>query len=208
MMRVMVVESDRHAAEGDVRLLQEAGHEVVRCHEGGMPAFPCNALCELDTCPLEGGLGVDVIVDHRAHPHPRPTAFEDGVACAMRQHVPLVISGTPALNPFAPWTTAIAGADDDIVTTCIAAATASLERLAEPARQEVRRRLAAHAEVAARADVTVRRNRTRLDVIISLPPDAPDLDEQLAVAVTGVVRRHNRFAPQIDVVVERSVPVS
>jgi hypothetical protein len=203
MMRVMVLESDRHAADEDIAALRETGHEVVRCHEDHMPAFPCNGLCDLDTCPLEGGEGIDLVLDHRTHPYPRPTSLEDGVSCAVRRHVPLVVSGASVLNPFESWTTAVKGAGDDIVATCAAAATAPLERLAEPARLEVRRRLAAEPDVAAASDVTVRRTRSRLNVTVSIPDVAPDIDDQLAVAVTGVVRRHDRFTPQIDVVIER-----
>jgi hypothetical protein len=202
MMRVMVIESDRRSADDAVRELREAGHEVVRCHEPGGQVFPCNALCDDETCPLEGGEGVDVVLDHRAHPYPRPTPLEDGVTCAIRQHVPLVVAGTPALNPFEPWTTAVAS-DGDVVATCVTAARAPLARLAEPARLEVWRRLAAHPSIAAASDVTVRRDRTRLTATISLPDDAPDIDEQLAVAVAGVIRRHDHFTSQLDVEVRR-----
>jgi hypothetical protein len=179
----------------------------VRCHEPDLPAFPCNALCDADACPLESGAGVDVVLDHRAHPHPRPTPLEDGVTCAVRQYVPLVVAGTSALNPFAPWTTAIAG-DTDVVAACVTAAGGPLDRLAEPARLEVWRRLAAHPAAAAASGVTVQRNRARLDVTVSVPSDAPGVDEQLAVAVAGVIRRHNRYTSQIDVAVKRVDPVS
>ena len=133
MMRVMVIESDRQSAEHEVRSLREAGHEVVRCHEPGEQVFPCNALCDDHACPLEGGEGVDVVLDHRAHPYPRPTPLEDGATCARPQHIPFVVSGTAALNPFEPWTTAVAD-DGDIVATCVTVARAPLQRLAEPAR--------------------------------------------------------------------------
>src|SRR5262249_10745817 len=109
MMRVMVLESDRHAADDDIAALREAGHEGFGCHDTDVQAFPANGLCDLDTCPLEGREGIALVLDHRAHPHPRPTPLEDGVSCAVRRHVPLVVSGTAALNPFEPWTTAVAG---------------------------------------------------------------------------------------------------
>ena len=50
-------------------------------HEADHAAFPCNALSDKNVCPLEVEPAVDVVVDHRAHPHPRPTRSEDGVTC-------------------------------------------------------------------------------------------------------------------------------
>ena len=55
---------------------------------------------------------------------PGPTPFEDGVSCALRHHVPLVVAGTTALNPFDDWTTVTAG-DDDIVEACERAGSAA-----------------------------------------------------------------------------------
>ena len=107
-MRVLVVESDRHTADQAIADLRAAGHEVARCHERGLPAFPCNALADGGTCPLDSGSGVDVLLDYRAHPHPRPTRFEDGVCCALRHQIPIVVAGASALNPFDHWTTALA----------------------------------------------------------------------------------------------------
>lgn len=52
-MRVLVVESDRRAADKAITDLQAAGHHVMRCHETDLPAFPCNALCDKGTCPID-----------------------------------------------------------------------------------------------------------------------------------------------------------
>jgi hypothetical protein len=120
-VRVLVLETNRRAADHAIAELRGAGHQVVRCHEVGLPAFPCNALCNNGVCELDASGGVDIVLDYRAHPLPRPTAYEDGVSCALRHHVPLVVVGTSALNPFDKWTAAIAG-DDEIVAACEAAA--------------------------------------------------------------------------------------
>lgn len=203
-MRVLVVESDRHAADTAVTDLQAAGHHVLRCHEDDVPAFPCNALCDEGTCPVESDGSVDVVLDYRTRPYPRPTAFEDGVSCALRHYVPLVVAGTAALNPYDKWTTAIATSDDRIVETCERATEQPIERLAEPARAEVRRRLRLQPAVAEVADVVVRRPRGgQLDAIIRLPEEAAEVDDALAVAVAGVLRAHNRYAAKVDVAVER-----
>lgn len=199
-MRVLVLESDRDAADNAIYALQAAGHRVLRCHESGLPAFPCNALCDAGTCPIEAPDAVDVVLDYRARPYPRPTALEDGVSCALRHHIPLVVAGTSALNPFTPWTTAVTD-DAAIVTACEQAAQAPLRRLAEPALAEVRERLAP--EVGAEADVVVRRNGGALDVTIHVPETAGDVDGELAVAVAGVLRKHDRHASRITVAVRR-----
>jgi len=206
-MRVLVVESDRHAATNAVIDLQAAGHHVVRCHEQDLPAFPCNALCDHGECPIETDAGVDVVVDYRSRPYPRPTAFEDGVSCALRRHIPLVVAGTSALSPYDQWTTAIALADDEIVATCERALEMPLERLAEPARDEVRRRLRLQPKVAGAADVVVHRSKGgQLDAIIRLPEQAAEMDDELAVAVAGALRANDRFASRVNVAVERLCP--
>ena len=203
-MRVLVVESDRHAADSAVTDLQGAGHHVVRCHEEDLPAFPCNALCDAGTCPLDDANGVDVVLDYRTRPYPRPTAFEDGVSCALRRYIPLVVAGTSALNPYDKWTTAIATNDGDIVATCEDAVRMPIERLAATARDEVRRRLRLQPAVAEAADVVVHRSQGgQLDAVIKLAEEAAEVDDELAVAVAGAIRKHDRFASRVNVAVDR-----
>jgi len=203
-MRVLVVESDRRAADGAVAELRSAGHHVMRCHETDLPAFPCNALCGEGACPLEEDAGIDVVVDYRTRPYPRPTPFEDGVTCALRHHVPLVVAGTSALNPFDKWTSAIATSDQDVVAACERAIELPIEQLATPARAEVRRRLRLQPGVAEATDVVVRRSKGgQLDAIVLLPDEADEIEDELAVAVAGVLRAHYRFAPRVNVAVER-----
>ena len=203
-MHVLVVESDRHAADGAVTDLQAAGHHVLRCHEEDLPAFPCNALCDKGTCPVESDTGVDVVLDYRTRPYPRPTAFEDGVSCALRRYIPLVVAGTSALSPYDKWTTAIATNDEQIVDVCERAVRTPIERLAEPARAEVRRRLRLQPGVAEATDVVVRRSQGgQLDAIVTLPEEADDVDDELAVAVAGALRTQDPFAKRVNVAVER-----
>ena len=203
-MRVLVVESDRHAAGGAIADLRAAGHHVMRCHEEDLPAFPCNALCDQGQCPLEDDAGIDVVVDYRTRPYPRPTPFEDGVSCALRHHVPLVVAGTSALNPFARWTTAVAKSSENIVAACEQAMRVPLERLAAPARAEVRRRLRLQPGAAEVTDVVVRRSHGgQLDAVVHLADEADEIDDELAVAVAGVLRAEDRFASRVNVAVER-----
>jgi hypothetical protein len=198
-MRVLVVETDRHSGDQAAADLEAAGHRVVRCHDAQESAFPCNALRTSAGCPLDAAESVDVVLDYRSRPRPRPTPFEDGVSCAVRHHIPLVVAGTAALNPYHEWTTAVA-VDGDIVSTCEESARARLGRLEEPARAEVQRRLGPSS--APDVDVEVRRRGNQLDATIHVPTHIDDLDGKLAVAVAGVLRAHDRFVSRVNVAVK------
>ena len=201
-VRVLVVEADRRAADVAVGDLRAAGHQVMRCHEADLPAFPCNALCDSGTCPVEADDGIDVVLDYRTRPYPRPTAFEDGVTCALRRHVPLVVAGTSTLNPFDKWTTVVAS-DDDIVECCERAASLPVAQLAKPALVEVRRRLRLQPAVAEHTKVVVHRSKGQLDAHVVLPDEAEEIDGELAVAVAGVLRHHDPYASRVNVAIER-----
>jgi len=201
-MRVLVVESDPHSADRAIADLRGAGHEVVRCHEPGRAAFPCNALRHGAECPLDAPPGVDVVLDSRAHPYPRPTPFEDGVSCAVRRSIPLVIAGADGLNPFDEWTTAIAD-NESVVDACERAAVAPIESLTEVARAKVRQLLSGHPDIAASADVVVTRTGGRLAAEVVVPEDADEVEGSLAVGVAGAIRTRDRWTPQVDVCVRR-----
>ena len=202
-MRVLVVESDRCTAHRAIADLLAAGHEVARCHESGLPAFPCNALRDGGTCPLDTGHGVDVLLDYRAHPHPRPTPFEDGVSCVARRQIPVVVAGMSTFNPFEKWTTAIA-AGDAIVDACERAAFGPIDSLAAVARAKVQQLLADDPVVADAADVTVTRDdRGTVQAVVALPESAAELGAALAVGVAGAIRTRDRWSPRIDVCINR-----
>src|SRR5437660_5032568 len=98
-LHVLVLESDQGAADVAREELTAAGHVVLRCHDPGAPAFPCNALVKGGHCPLDAA-DVDVALDVRARPRSQPAAQEDGVACALRHQLPVVVAGTTVLNPY------------------------------------------------------------------------------------------------------------
>lgn len=196
-MRVLVVGTlPRGIRRAEDRLL-EAGHDVVRCHEPGDTSFPCAGLVEGRACPLEEG-PVDVVVDARDRPWPRPSPFEDGAICALRRHVPLVVLGT-ALHPFEQWVTR--GIDDivDLAPACEEAAAAALPRHGEVA-------TAAAREIVELAGIdpdgtaaTVRHQRGALLVELVLPPHAEGVQGNVVARLITALRGLDPHARGIDV---------
>jgi hypothetical protein len=197
-MRVLLLETDRHAGDGVARKLTGAGHQVLRCHETDLDAFPCNALCAGGSCPLEHRESVDVVVTFRAHAYPRPRPFEDGVSCALRHDVPLVVTGTTALNPFDRWTTEITP-PDDIVAACERALATPNPTLSEAATRVVRSTLARNGVDPAGAEVVVTRRAGRLQARAVLPDVAGEEPDKLAVAIAATLRDTAPHSNGIDV---------
>lgn len=110
-MKVLVLESEQGAAGEAVHDLQVSGHEVFRCHEPGEHPFPCNALVPGGMCPLVEER-IDVALTVRSEPDERVLPLEDGVACALRCRVPLVVAGAPAENPYEGWRPAMVQGSD------------------------------------------------------------------------------------------------
>ena len=113
---VLVVGTDDWAIEQSATELEAAGCGVLRCHEPGEPAFPCNALIEGRTCPLDAGF--DVVVTVRARPLPEPSKAEMGVVCALHAGKPLVVAGMGAERPFGRWASLAVEQGGDIATAC------------------------------------------------------------------------------------------
>jgi len=63
---VLVVGADDWAIEQAAAELEAGGNRVLRCHERGEPAFPCNAMIEGRDCPLDDGFEVVADVRSRA----------------------------------------------------------------------------------------------------------------------------------------------
>ena len=205
-MRVMLLESDRRTATETVQALEQAGHEVFRCHDADEQAWPCNGLRDDRTCPLDEG--VDVVLTVRAHPYPRPTAFEDGVACAVRKHVPLVVAGSTILCPFAGWVAAEC-APDDVVETVERAARAPLPRHGAAALDAIRQVLVTHGHDPEGASVEVLRERKRLEVRVD-PGIVADkkLADVLAVRVAQAIRVVDQDSQMVNVTVARPAEVA
>lgn len=196
-MRILVTETHAEAAMPAVRQLTAAGHEVVRCRDDAAPAFPCEGLA-VGACPVEAG--VDVALTVRVGPPPQPTPREDGAVCALRRHVPLVVSAPEAPNPFADWATVCIDGTGDVVAACEAAAVADVSSLSEVALAEVRRALALRGYDVDAARVSTVRSARAVKVDVTMPEavDAAEADA-IAVAVADVVRSVEPTIAVIDV---------
>lgn len=201
-MRVLLLETDAGGAAGAVHRLEARGHEVLRCHEQSESrAFPCAGLSDAAACPLEGA-GVDVALTVRDRALPEPAPLEDGVACALRAHVPLVVAGVTEPNPFAAYS-AVVATDGDVVEVCEEAANAPLARHGMVALDALRASLIRHGMPDADADAIVHRSREGLHVALLVPAGTPDDAAALATTrVVGALRGLDSRARSIDVAVE------
>jgi hypothetical protein len=114
--RVLVVGTDDWAIEQSAAALEEGGFGVLRCHEPGAPAFPCNALIEGRTCPLD--VGFDVVATVRARPLDTMAPGELGVVCALRHGIPLVAAGVAPDRLFGPWAAITVEQGGELVGAC------------------------------------------------------------------------------------------
>ena len=113
---VLVVGTDDWAIEQSATELETEGCRVLRCHEPGEPAFPCNALIEGRVCPLDAGF--DVVVTVRARPLAEPSKAEMGVVCALHAGKPLVVAGVASERPFGRWASLTVEQGGDVATAC------------------------------------------------------------------------------------------
>ena len=118
--RVLLVGTHDWAIEQSATELEAAGCQVLRCHEPGEPTFPCNALIEGRTCPLD--VGFDVVATVRARAISALTQPEFGVVCALHVGAPLVVAGVASERPFGPWTALTVEQNGDVVSACRTAA--------------------------------------------------------------------------------------
>ena len=198
-LNVLVLESEVGAADEARHELEGAGHRVLSCHERGEDAFPCAGLRDGRHCPLDD-VAVDVALDVRARPRSQPAPREDGVACALRHHLPLVVAGSPLLNPFVEYAQATINRTDDVVDACERAADAPLRDHTLAAAQ-VLREVLDRRNVSAAPLVAVRRRDGALLIEVS---SARELDQETrsmaAVRMTGAVRALDHCARGCDVV--------
>lgn len=193
---VLLVEAQPHAGALATAALQDAGHRVHRCHGIDEPAFPCTAITEPGSCPLDRPIDVALLV--RGHIFPAPTTAEGAVVCALRAGVPVVEDGPDLLDPFGPF---LAGrTDGDPVAACESAASHRWDGLAAEVVERCRPVLTAHglAEMALTCRITGDGDTLRVHL---RTPGAlgPRADQAVAVRAFDVVRAHGGERTRIGV---------
>jgi hypothetical protein len=196
-MDVLLLETDVDRGHDVAGCLTVAGHRVWRCHHDGDPAFPCRALAT-GTCPIDDP-GIDVAVTVRKPHAVDPTPTEDGVACALRARVPLVVV-TEGENPFRDYARAVV--TGDATATCEEVLAAPSPRHSSVASAALGEALARHAPPAASAvpEATVHRDsaglRVQLDGLDHLDTRTRGM---IVTRVVAALRAFDRAAPSIDV---------
>jgi hypothetical protein len=200
-MRVLVIESTPGAGGDALSALDDAGHEMVTCHESG-PAFPCKGLAAGPGCPLDTGT-VDAALLVRDAPTAEPTAFESGVRCALRRKVPLAVAGVTDQHPYGDHASVVSAGFDDLVEATEHARTLGLMPLADAARTALRNMLDREGLDSTAAEVSVQRDGSTL--AITLLPGVrlePVLAETASVRALAAVRGLDPQSSIIDVAVE------
>ena len=199
-MRVLVVERKAGLGDGVVAQLDATGHEVVRCHEPGSPAFPCNALIEGESCPLDHH-AVDVAMAIRGDEGGPTTEDEDGVRCAIRRQVPVMLVGNRDGASYAGWTKGEADPDDDdLLAKAAAAVEAGFDPHVQAARATLRQVLSQHDLDDAAVDVEIKRRGNRLRCVLRVDAAVDPLVAQMAaVRVVVALRSLEQELDVIDV---------
>ncbi|HEY5155310.1 MAG TPA: hypothetical protein VIJ47_11285 [Acidimicrobiales bacterium] len=199
-MRVLVVERKAGLGDGVTAQLDASGHEVVRCHEPGTPAFPCNAIVDGEVCPLDHH-AVDVAMAVRGDEGGPTTEDEDGVRCAIRRNVPVVLVGNRDGASYAGWTKSEARETDvDLMDKTAEAAKAGFDRHAAAARETLGQVLDTHDIVSSSVDVEIHRTGNRLRCVLHV--DAlvdPMVAQMAAVRVVVALRTLEQELDVIDV---------
>jgi hypothetical protein len=205
-MDVLMLETDLDRAHAAACKLVAQGHRVWRCHDRGATAFPCRALAGARPCPLDTP-GVDVVVTVRKQHCVDPSPYEDGVSCALRARVPLVVVADQGENPFDEYAEEVVA--DDVTEAC--------ERvLARPspvhttiATDTLRSALRRRARTDSMPTATVHRTAAGLQVAVDGLGRLDRRTSGLVVSeVVAALRAFDRHAPAIDVSSDRANPGS
>lgn len=200
-MKVLLLESDPHLADQVAGRFQQAGHEVLRCHDADAPAFPCKGVDHAAECPFDHpGVAVSVVV--RAEGGAPPTPLEDGVSCSLRHRVPVVVGDEG--GPYEGWATPIPG---DIVEGAEQVARGNLEGHAAAVHAVVAQGLARIGVAPQDVKVDVRRTDGDLAIALELPVESGSHPAAFAAArAVGAARQYDRYASRIDVRVSSRSP--
>lgn len=139
--------------------LRRRGHEVVACHEAGSSEgrWPCVAV--ESSCPLDEPVDAAVVLSQDEH---RP---EEGVSCAVRQRVPLVVGGPAPVN-LLPYADAVIDDIDDSLADVVETAVATPHPLLSTAATEAVAGVAERSGMAGDVHADVFRRGRDIDVVV------------------------------------------
>jgi hypothetical protein len=196
-MHVLMLQTGSAGSSAAAADLARHGYEVVVCHPDGDET--CVALaggrCPLDAAPVDAAVVVRPYAADSALP------LEDGVYCAARRGIPLVVAGQPAGHPFGAWASAeeegtAVGATVDTVLA------SPLPRLSTIATATLRQALARRGITETPARVEVRRRHGGVAVeLIGVDDLAADAKAAASVRVAGAIRAVDPWVRSIDVAV-------
>ena len=195
-MRILVLETDPGTARSYENALAGAGHEVVRCHDAGAPAFPCHGVTG-EGCPLDHA-AVDAALIVRDPIASRATAREAGVSCAIRARIPVLEPTAEGSWP-SPFAGYVESFDGDVVTAVEDAVRRPSEGHAAAIRAHLMRSPAASGLSETDIPVLARRDGRRLRVEVGIPPSHPALREAAAAWAAAAARTYDPGLQVIDV---------
>lgn len=196
-MDVLVLETDQDRAHAAACKLVAQGHHVWRCHDRGAAAFPCRALAGARPCPLDTP-GVDVVVTVRKQRGVDPSPYEDGVSCALRARVPLVVVTDHGANPFDEYAEEVVAGD--VTEACERVLARPSPTHTSVATDTLRSALRRRARTDSMPTATVHRTAAGLQVAVDGLERLDRRTAGLVVAEVGAaLRAFDRDAPTIDV---------
>lgn len=195
---VLLVQSNRGAADEAVAALAAAGHRVHQCYEDDDRGFPCRGVLASSACPLDRP--IDVVLSVRRRLNPWPTGLEGGVVCAIRAGLPVVEQTADETGPFTPWVTHRITPKDDVVDACVQAAAMVEQGLAADIRLRIARVLEATEVDPSTVTCWTEGDDTGLDVHVGVSGPLPHgVSEAVAVRALDAIRSSSRTYGRVDV---------
>src|SRR5690606_19074537 len=131
---------------------------------------------------------------------PRPTQLEDGVTCALRAGIPLVVAGRGLLDPFAGLAATHVETGGDVVTTCEQTVDRALDPLSGAVHDTFAPLLASRGLPADALDVRLEPGDGVLTVHLRGDSVPRPVVEMLGVRALDAIRKVNRHWSVVDVV--------
>ena len=196
-MQVLMTELATDRARTAAALLEAKGHQVVTCGDDVPRTVSCAAL-RGEACPLDAQ-SVDVAL-HVEGSDP-PGLADEGVLCALRRFVPLVVATRghgSAADPFVDRAFLVCELDE-LERTLMQAAAAPLPAHSAAAARAANAVLASAGSVNSWQAVASRRGgRVRVELISDQPVDR-ETSSRSAVRAEGAIRELDTLTASIDV---------